>query len=78
MPNGTYNITLNNDKNTYRCEKINGEWFWSDGTGWKLKMECPESITSCVDISTLPKIERNYNYGLVTWPLSEYFRRSDA
>ncbi len=58
-----------------RCEKINGKWFISDGTGWKQDLEYPEAIISAKDISDVPLLKKTMVYDN-TYPLTDFFLKT--
>ena len=57
------------------CEKIDGKWFFSTGTGWKTPFDENEAktIVSAREISHLPKIQKNAVYKN-SYPLSKFFK----
>lgn len=55
LTDGVYSAEFN-DGITYRVEKINGDWFYTDGTGWKEEMLGFEIVTSLTYIGNLPAI----------------------
>ncbi len=55
---GIYFVELFNDSFTYRCELIGGQWYFADGTGWKAKMENPESIVTATSAGFLPDLPK--------------------
>lgn len=76
MENGKYDIKFSGDKYTYLAEKRGDGFYFIDGTGWESKIEYPELIISCEPVSGKPEIPKNYNYGHITYPLTEFFPRS--
>ena len=76
MKDGMYSIRFSDDKSdlTYQAERINGEWFFSDGTGWTEKIPDNEVPLLVVlkDITDAPRIERDTAYENKP-PLTDYF-----
>lgn len=56
LKDGSYFVFFPNEKFKYRCEKIKGDWFYSDGSGWQSPMEYPEHIASVEEITDLPDL----------------------
>jgi len=71
-PDGIYRVQTFS-RETMRAEKINGTWYWTDGTGWKEQVQNPEEIIIATDISDLPEIKPDFDYGALTYPLNEFF-----
>jgi len=61
IPDGLYRVRVFSG-GEYRAEKINGKWFWSDGTGWRKQVEDPKEIVYAVNISKLPEIKRDFKF----------------
>jgi hypothetical protein len=74
IPNGLYSIKFAYDRgdHTYRAEKKDDGWFLCDGTGWEERIHSSREIISITPAPT-KRIEPNFNYGPLTWPLSEFF-----
>jgi len=54
-PDGVYRATTYGGQE-YRAEKIDGKWFWADGTGERDEVKYPAEIIRVVDISGVPEI----------------------
>ena len=70
-PDGIYHVRTFSGE-TMRAEKIDGKWYWSDGTGWREEVKYPQEIVHAIEVSHLPTIKPNYDYGAITYPLSEF------
>ena len=70
---GIYHAVLG-DGLKYRIEKISGEWFFSDGTGWKEKLD-PEEITNIKYAGDLPEVKKDTTYEN-TYPLTDFFPKN--
>ena len=59
-PDGIYLAKLRVSAHTYRLEKANGEWYLSDGTGWKQEFPTAhDDVISLLDASRLPMITQS-------------------
>jgi hypothetical protein len=77
LKDGVYHVVFSGkDITLYRVEKINGEWYYSDGTGWKEKFDYPEAIISAKDVSGIPEIIKDTFYENV-YPLTQFFPRKE-
>lgn len=47
IADGVYRITLYGCKETtYMGERIDGKWYFADGTGWKVELKYQEEVVS--------------------------------
>ncbi|PHS59637.1 MAG: hypothetical protein COB03_02005 [Alteromonas sp.] len=68
---GVYRVLLS-DGFWYRAERIEGEWFFSDGTGWKDRIDNPSCIIESKNIGNLPDIHKDFSFQN-SYPLSQFF-----
>lgn len=75
LKDGVYAVTYDGLSGTYMSEKIEGEWYGSDGTGWREKMGQSEleSITSVVERKFTTEIKKDFVFEN-TYPLSDFFK----
>ncbi len=56
LPNGMYRVKFFGEGvMSYQAEKIDGQWYLTDGTGWRDLIEAPASIIHATNIDGLPK-----------------------
>ncbi len=56
VEDGVYKVEFLNNPFTYRCEKIKGVWYFTDGTGWKAGINNWPTMISVEEISHLPDL----------------------
>lgn len=72
LPDGIYCAKLRKESNSYRVEKKDGRWFFSDGTGWTLEIESPKDSIESIKVFAGLSLEKNTVYKN-DYPLTDFF-----
>lgn len=68
-PDGVYGALMSNGSRI-RVERRDGVWHLADGTGWSEPMNDVHRIVEVEDIRGRPQIDKDYDYGPLTYPLT--------